>query len=103
MDKNGNKTSHTFAGVLRDMRQELVSMSTYISKLTNSKDNELSLKVKIENINDFTQSMQEAKGRIETFQDVLDQLDNNSVFLYSMSKLRISLLPYKFSPTILKN
>lgn len=80
MDKNGNKTSHTFAGVLRDMRQELVSMSTYISKLTNSKDNELSLKVKIENINDFTQSMQEAKGRIETFQDVLDQLDNNSVF-----------------------
>ena len=78
--KDGKEISHTFATAMRDIRKELVSMSAYINKLTNSKDNELSLKVKIENINDFTQSMQEAKGRIETFQDVLDQLDNNSVF-----------------------
>lgn len=78
--KDGKEISHTFATAMRDIRKELVSMSAYINKLTNSKDNELSLKVKIENINDFTQSMQEAKGRIETFQDVLGQLDNNSVF-----------------------
>lgn len=79
-NKDGKEISHTFATAMRDIRKELVSMSAYINKLTNSKDNELSLKVKIENINDFTQSMQEAKGRIETFQDVLGQLDNNSVF-----------------------
>ena len=78
-DKNGNKSSHTFASVLRDMRQEMLSINKTLKSFNEITGDRITLKINAGDLDNISSKLLDAQKSLSKYQDVVKQIDSLSL------------------------
>ena len=77
--KDGKEISHSFASVLRDMRQEMLSINKTLKSFNEITGDRITLKINAGDLDNISSKLLDAQKSLSKYQDVVKQIDSLSL------------------------